>query len=271
MSNFIPPNSLSLDVKPKQQRRIAIQGFSGVGKTTSAITARNPVVLDIDNSVDEINCRAAGKNLNEVIVVPFYSRAFLDTVKPRTNIRDAFIKWLEDNINKFSEEQTLVLDSWSRLQDSFDQQTTLEPVISKRGEVDAFAFWALKQQYSRDVLSIIRTAKCDVIVIMHEIQETDDNGKPTGKVMPLMSGKFVNKLGSYFTDFYRQIAIDKECTEALATKLGLTIQQLKSYCDSCKTNTLRLWQIESSSIANCKSKLLDMPRFIPANCSVFYK
>lgn len=268
---FIPPNTTTLDKKPFSQKRVAIQGWGGTSKTTAALTFPNPTIADIDNSVSETNALCAGRKMEEVVCIPFHSREFVDTIKKGINRRDAFKQWLETNINKFEPDQTFILDSWTALLDEFYK--AWQPVITKRGEVDDFAFWELLQEYSQEILTLLRQAPCDVVVIFHEIIETDDKGRPTGKATPLMQGKFVNKLSGYFTDWFRAIGVErKPGDEQMPKNLGITMEQWNKFCameSPVKSQTLYLWQTATGNVANCKTKLIGLPRFVPAGYDVF--
>lgn len=265
---YIPDKAKTLDTKTDLQLRIALQGYGGTGKTTSALTFPNPVVLDIDNSADKHNTQAVGIDTKNVHVLPFYDQSFLDEIKPRGNLRDVFRTWIEKHASLFAPEQTLVLDSWTFLQDAFDKQTDLEPVYTKKGEIDEFAFWARKQDYARDILNALQRVKCNVIVIFHETVERDNNGRLTGKVTPLMQGRFADKLLNYFTYWFRQIAMEKSIEEKLAKDMQITVEALKRICDFSTNNSMYTWQTQTTTIANCKSKI-PFQRFVPAHYKIF--
>lgn len=267
---YKPEHTLTLDKKPFVQKRIALQGWGGTSKTTAALTFPNPCVLDFDNSVSETNALCAGRALADVSVIPFYDQSFVEKCGSK-NRRDAFKNWLPKNITKFQPDQTLVLDSWTALLDEFYK--AWQPVMTKRGEIDEFAFWDMLQEFAQDTLSTLRQAPCDVIVIFHEVIETDDKGKPTGKATPLMQGKFVNKLSGYFTDWFRSIGVErKPDDEQMPKNLGITSEQWKRFCameSPIRSNTLYMWQTATGNVANCKTKLIGLPRFVPAGYDVF--
>lgn len=266
---YTPPNAIPLNEKINQQRRVAIQGWGGTGKTTAALTFPNPVVLDFDNSVDPVNATCAGRKLEEIYVVPFYQQAFIDTIKRGSNRRDVFKSWLEQNVHKFETNQTLVLDSWTALQDEFDKAWI--PVMTKRGELDEFAFWEAKQDYAREILTLLRQAVCNSVVIFHEVMETDDKGRATGKATPLMQGKFVNKLSGYFTDWVRAIAVDRSSKPEFIKSLDLTPEQwadILAFDSPIKSKTIYLWQTVSGNVANCKTKTLGLHPFVVAHANM---
>lgn len=263
---FIPQDVISLDKKPFVQKRVAIQGWGGTGKTTAALTFPNPLVLDIDNSVNEANATCAGKELKDIHVVPFYDGKFVGD----KNRRDFIKNWIEANVRKLEPDQTVILDSWTALQDEFDK--AWKPVYTKRGELDEFAFWEAKQDYAREILTFFRQAPCDVVVIFHEVIETDDKGRPTGKATPLMQGKFVNKLSGYFTDWFRAIGVDRRSDANFVKALNLTPEQWQKFLampTPVASSTIYLWQTTTGNVANCKTKLLGLPTFVPARYNVF--
>lgn len=274
----IIPNLEPLSQETSKTFRVALQGAGGTGKTTSAVTAPNPVFADIDNSLDKHNADAAGVDISKIQRIPFYRSDFLKSVGGQNsgqqpNIRDAFKRWLTENISKFEPEQTFVLDSWTFLQDAFDRQGTIEPYYNSYGKEDTLAFWAEKQDYSALILNLLQSARCNVVVIFHEVSEYDDKGRPTGKVTPMMQGKFAHRLQNYFPYWFRQIGMgkiaDTEAQKKEASLMGITHNQFKRLQDSCpKTQSFYAWQVATTAVATCKTKI-PFPRFIPSTFDVF--
>lgn len=258
---YIPKEAI--DIKETSHLfRIGIQGAPKTGKTWAALTFPNPVVLDFDN-----NLRGFSEVYPEkkILSIPFWKPEFCDSIAPRTrlptgaptpaNRRDALRVWLDKNITKFQPGQTVIWDSFTRGQDGFDQQQDLEPQYTKGGTIDEFAFWRLKQEYTRDILNWLNTANCDVIVIFHETGERNAAGLLTGKLKPMMEGKFCDKLAGYFTDWFRQVVVEEEDKDNKGNVIGKT----RHY----------YWQTKGDNIANCGTSLrkLDIKNpkgFVPA-------
>lgn len=254
---YTPPNTITLDKKPFNQIRLGLQGYPKRGKTTSSLTFPGPVVADFDNNVDEANAVAAGKTMSQITIVPFYSAEFCDKIANRikphfpSNKRDAFLRWLSSEGYKLEHDQTLIIDSWTMLQRAFDVQQSLTPTITKTGEEDVYAFWERKLEYSESVCDILQSLKCHVVVTIHETVERNAKGHITGKMRPLMSGQFRDKLSGQFTNYFRQHAIAKK--DDKGNVIG----------------TQYLWQIHPDDIADCGTKLIGLPMFVPATYDVF--
>lgn len=210
---YIPSYAKSIKDEDVTQFRILLQGAAGTGKTWAATTFPNPLFLNFDRGLGA----HAGKDILEI---PFYDDKFINEVlkvpndkdkniiKPdrRPNRRDALRKFLQNEGSKFQSNQTLILDSWTAVQNSFDIQTRYEPSFNFKGQEDGFAFWQQKIEYSAEVCGeILKSLPCNVIVICHEFQEVDENNKATGKFEPLMQGGFKKQLASHFSDVYRAI------------------------------------------------------------------
>ena len=135
--------------------------------------------------------------LNANFTEPDFCKSLVKPTGPRSNRRDAFKKWLQIEAIKLQPEQTLVVDSWTRLQDAFDEQKELEPVTTKTGEIVVFDFWACKQDYAKEILNTLSDLRCHIVVTFHEVELTDETGKIlNGRVIPLMQGKFCQKYSS---------------------------------------------------------------------------
>lgn len=247
---YIPPNSQKLSDMEVPKIMLGLQGASGTGKTYSGLTYTDITVADFDNNL------AAHKHRTDVVRMNFFDDTWLRKNFPscckdskqkdiKYPARDSFKLWLQENGPKFEPGQVLFLDSWSALQDAFDLQTGLEPVFTATGKVDDFAFWALKVDYAQEILSLLRSCKCHVIISFHEQDQRDASGTLIGKVEPLMQGKFVKKLGMYFTDWFR-----------------CTVESVVDPADRKKIigNTFK-WQTKSTGEVNLKSRL-DLPMFI---------
>ena len=249
--------------------RLALQSAPGKGKTWSALTFPYPLVLNFDNNLQAF---AGRKDIQQV---PFYDDTFVDKLMPRTklknnqptprpNRKDAILKWLEEHAAKMEDDQTLILDSWSRVQDGFDAQAEAIPIRTASGDVDGFAFWKDKQIFSRQVCEILGTLKCNVVVTFHEQFETDDAGKILfNKVKPLQQGKFMNKLPSYFSDWFRCLFFAKGTDLSKETQLHPLLKEMGEKV--VLENDLGLWQTKSDLVSDCKSRIPGCPQFIRAH------
>lgn len=240
---YIPPEAQKLSDITIPQIRIALQGHSGTGKTYSGLTFPNVTVCDFDGNLVAYKHRTDVNRLafcNDKWCRDTFPKIATDKIKYAA--RNCFKHWLEENIEKFEPDQTLFIDSWTSLQDAFDLQTHLEPVFTSRGQIDEYAFWDLKIEYSREILTLLKEGRCHVVVSFHEQDTRDSSGALSGKIEPLMQGKFQKKLGLYFTDWVRC------CVESV---MDTTDKKLI-------TGNKFYWLTKSTSEVNLKTRL-DLP------------
>jgi hypothetical protein len=217
---YIPKNTDTLKDKQQPQIRLLLQGWPGTGKTHAALTFPNPYVLDFDNNLQAYY----GKDIPNY---PIWNSEFVTKTlsfpptKPgaQPNRRDAALKFLREEATKFTPDQTLIVDSWSRLQAAIDAQNEMEPKITKEGKIDDFHFWKQKLDYSREFMQLLCSVKCHVIVTVHEIAERDPkSGALLDKVRPLQQGKFLAELASYFTYVFRAVTEEQKDTTGKVVK-----------------------------------------------------
>lgn len=175
---------------------IALIGAPGSGKTTSCLTFPNPIFYDFDHKLP------AGTSS-----IPVWDPAWVNSYAKATlnipNRRDAFKKHLRTNHALFTPEQTLVIDSWTIMQNAFDQQT--QPEEDMADKPNPFSFWKRKAQYSVEIMEMLKACKCKVVVTFHETVERDAEGELTGKLRPVMDGSFKDQLLGHFTDVWRML------------------------------------------------------------------
>lgn len=256
----IPTSAKSLKDQTVKQIRLGLQGPPGSGKTTSALTFPNPLVLNFDKGLSEFT----GRDIPEIpfwdadFVMEYEGKKFKPT-KPGAmpNRRDAFLFFLHNEAMKMTEEQTLVIDSWTSMQTAFDQQQELEPKVTRDGKVDDFAFWAAKIDFSEKVMTYICSVKCHVVVLFHEIQVRDPRtGQLLDKIQPLMQGKFVAQLKRFFPYYYRMLVEEKK------NNIGQVV------------GSTYYWQVRSDNNFDAKTGLKNLPADVfkvEANYSVFEK
>jgi len=256
---YIPTKSQNLKEIDFVQIRLGLLGESGTGKTFSALTFPNPVVADFDGGLVAHQGR-------DIIAIPFHEHDWVKDA-PRGKIthpnggpnrRDAFLEWLKTEAVKLEKDQTLVLDSWTTLQDAFDAQTDLEPAVNNDGKIDSYVFWERKIDFSKQVMTSLKGLKCHVVVTFHESKVRDPKtGQLMDKIAPLMQGKFVASLMLHFTDFFRCHAKDKIKLDANKKPVldELTGKQVVE-------DTIFLWQCKSDSSVNCKTRMHDAPMFL---------
>lgn len=259
---FIPSNFVTNDTKTRGLIKLGLMGAPGSGKSTAAATFPNTLYVDFDNKMPRIDglkslpfwntdwCKEECKKLT--IPLPGVS-----TGKPNDiNRKELFRAWLGRNGVLFKPEQTLVVDSWSGLQDCFDYQTrTYEKKFNSKAEEDKFKFWGDKIEYASETSQLLKNANCNVVTIFHETTERDDEGRPVG-VLPLMQGKFADRLQSFYTDWFRQIA-----TQDVKVVGGKEIASKTEY----------VWQIRPGKKCNCSTTLKTELSEVPASYESFLK
>src|SRR5256885_4469890 len=131
MSNlYIPASSISLKEKISSKIILGIQGEPGTGKSESATTFPNPIFANADGEEDLF----VGRDIPQIPLYDYdwvvnYCDGKFKPTKPKAqpNRRDALINFLQEDALKLTVEQTLVLDSWTRIQTHFDQQQEIDP------------------------------------------------------------------------------------------------------------------------------------------------
>lgn len=237
------------------QIRLGLQGSPGEGKTWSALrTTPNPIIANFDNKL------LAHQGL-DIPILPFNDTNFLKEVLGLDSSRgsaghEGLRKWLNGkDALSLTEQQTLVIDSWTSVCNSHDVWWNKNPAYSKGGELDKWVEYKQLKAFAQDITGALKQLKCHVIVICHETIERDEEGRATGKLKPLMTGQFADQLAAQFTDWYRQIAIPK------LDKSGKEVLVNTNY--KLKENVEYFWQIQSdnlftacTSLAGVKNKFV---------------
>lgn len=274
---YTSPYTRNLKDQAVSQLRVGIQGIQGIGKTWSALTFPNPTVLNLDRGL----VSRIGENLNEI---PLYDGKFVNEemkvpnnndkniIDParHPNRRDAVRRFLHLEGPKYKKGQTLILDSWTSLQNNFDFQQEYEPKYTIKGDIDGFAFWAAKLKYSTEIAEMLKTLEADVVVCIHESFERNEKDQITG-IGPLMQGKFRDQFSCHFTDWYRQVCWS--LTDSRINKAEMEI--IKQYPNCIKNGMCYIWQVIKDEIfLSCKNHMKKLPegvRYLPADYSIIKK
>jgi hypothetical protein len=282
---YYPPNCKTLaDMSVKQQIRLGIQGAPGVGKTTSALTFPNPMVLNLDRGLSGHIGRA------DVIEIPFYDvhwvRTWLKKLSyNKSELKDALIQWIESECMRISPEQTLIIDGNTGLANAYHNwwDANRNSFLTSRGVVDELAEWSVKKKFFGQIMEALKTLKCDVVYICHEAEQRDKVpvGSPvsySGKLKPLLSGGFVDELASHFTDWFRQHSAaipndENEIKEELIQKnWKMSKQDFLTWCKSFPNGTIYYWQTVGDNVFDAKnSSLTNAPRYVPSSYSTYMK
>jgi hypothetical protein len=264
------------DFKPI--KHILIGGMPGTGKTVSAATAPNITWLaletgifqqaDIIKQVHNIDIRDASK----FKVVPFYKYDFYtkylkdERIEPQHpknnqsvwNIHDPVLHWVKTYAKDIPNDGTLVMDSWSALQEKFDEFYEHHPKMTKTGDIDDYYFWERKIVYAEALSSALESLDCNVIVLCHEAQERDKvSGKLLDKLQPLMQGKFVAKMKRYYSYCIRSMVVERKDAKGNPIINSTTQRVEVDY----------MWQVSSDAKFDAKCATPNLPMLVPAKWS----
>lgn len=191
-----------------------IQGEPSSGKTHAALSFPNPIVLDFDRKLPALNPWTNKPVPN----IPFWDAAFIHKImgtSPPTwcNRRDALLRWLRVEGPKIPADYTLIIDSWTRIQNNFDlhaeEPLNQIPYKTKEGDYDKFKFYGHKVIYSTQVMEAFKALSCLVVITFHEQAARDDKGRLTGKYKPLQDGQFKDQLAGHMAVLMRQVNPDR--------------------------------------------------------------
>lgn len=229
---YMPEGTVNTSqTRASRTKRLLLVGAAGSGKSWSAVTFPNPFILDYDNNLQHDYFRDLA-----MPTIPCYDVSATREIKIKErkviDPREWIIQWLAVEGKKFSEQQTIILDSLTGLSDIVRILYEKEVPTSKSGHDDKYWFWRMWAAYFRELFSAVRDLPCNVVVIMHENEMRDSETNRVTSVKPLIQGQeFSPRIPSFFTDVYRQIAIPKE-----------NLMQLKPGMKSAITYW---WQIKS--------------------------
>jgi hypothetical protein len=262
---YIPKIAVSLEtITTKQQIRLGIQGAPKTGKTYASTSFPNPVFINLDRGLGA----HSGKPIHEI---PVWDKKIV------TDAKTFLESFLNTEALELSHEQTLVLDGNTGIENAFNAWSVAHPVYSKGGATDDFAKWRQKIEFYGNIIESLKRLRCNTIYICHEIPDRDSKGELNGKLRPLLTGQFADQLASHFTDWVRQLCVDKKSLRdngnhenwGLSNKEDFTKIIFPLFPDS---DSIYYWQLQPDSLCNCAtSSLIRPPRYIPALYGSFIK
>lgn len=251
---YIPDYSEKLSDMKGSPYRIGIQGAAGTGKTWAALTFPNPVVLNLDNKL------GAHLHRTDILNIKFHDNDFIKKLAEKfgmsykvgttgvnnqvVNRFNVFFAWINAELQKFTSDQTVIVDSATMLSNAYDAFAEVTPEMSKKtGEINTQELWGRKLKLFRQLFEAFKSTQATLIVIFHESREINIDGIPTGKYNALMTGSTREYLGQHFTDWYRQTA-ENEIDPVTKKPTG---------------NVNYWWQVKPNDACNCFSSV---PRII---------
>lgn len=236
---YTPANAI-LELPSYSNLIVGIEGFGGTGKTAAALTFPNPIIAVFEKP--DLEGLLSLEHLRGVkpAILPFYSKEWLDLNKfPRFEAprpatfraydpAGSFKTWLGGEGLKLTNQQTLVVDNWTRLSERYDEVNWGYDTITGRGEVDFRAPWDRKLSFQEELTNALIALNCNVVMIFHEIEARDKvTGEATGKLMPLSQGQFVMKLKTYYPNFFRAHVLEEKNAEGKYTGKRQFVWQVK--------------------------------------------
>lgn len=210
---------------------ILIVGAPFTGKSTAAATFPNAVFLDFDHKAPQ-----------NTTTIPFWSADFCDKLAARKNPnhtpnqKDALINYLKrhvitpDPAQRIPLDTTLILDSMTKLEEGIHLQIQQEGIpIGKGGQPDGFHLWKIKIDYLNSLFAMMQAWPGTFICIMHETPEYNESGGQTGRIKPLLSGSYADKIGSKFTCMFRQRVIAATSNPPSPTQYVWDVQPTRAF------------------------------------------
>lgn len=159
---ILNPNQLTFEDK---KFSMILYGAPGVGKTTLALSAPNPVLIDFDKGVS----RVKAYHRKPTIVCETYEEVLKDIASPDIRSFDTIIV---DTGGSF----VTYLQDWAMREN---------PAVNKQknGAISLKGFGAVKQEFIRFTNYVRTTLNKNIIYIFHSDEQKDKDGNPQQRLL----------------------------------------------------------------------------------------
>lgn len=145
------PNEL---INENQKIRMLIAGYPGIGKTTLALSAPKPLLIDVDLGINRVMASARK-----------------DFIQPNN-----YEELLEDLKGDLSEYETLVIDTGGKLLELMKNYVIKKDVknAKKDGSLSLQGYGAVAREFTKFMDNCYYTLRKNIVIVFHAVEEKDD-------------------------------------------------------------------------------------------------
>ena len=145
------PNEL---ISENQKIRMLIAGYPGIGKTTLALSAPKPLLIDVDLGINRVMASARK-----------------DFIQPNN-----YEELLEDLKGDLSDYETLVIDTGGKLLELMKNYVIKNDVknAKKDGSLSLQGYGAVAREFSRFMDNCYYNLRKNIVIVFHAVEEKDE-------------------------------------------------------------------------------------------------
>ena len=145
------PNEL---INENQKIRMLIAGYPGIGKTTLALSAPKPLLVDVDLGINRVMASARK-----------------DFIQP-----NSYEELLEDLKGDLSDYETLVIDTGGKLLELMKNYVIKNDVknAKKDGSLSLQGYGAVAREFSRFMDNCYYNLRKNIVIVFHAVEEKDE-------------------------------------------------------------------------------------------------
>ncbi len=145
------PNEL---INENQKIRMLIAGYPGIGKTTLALSAPKPLLVDVDLGINRVMASARK-----------------DFIQP-----NSYEELIEDLKGDLSDYETLVIDTGGKLLELMKNYVIKQDVknAKKDGSLSLQGYGAVAREFSRFMDNCYYNLRKNIVIVFHAVEEKDE-------------------------------------------------------------------------------------------------
>lgn len=145
------PNEL---INENQKIRMLIAGYPGIGKTTLALSAPKPLLVDVDLGINRVMASARK-----------------DFIQP-----NSYEELIEDLKGDLSDYETLVIDTGGKLLELMKNYVIKNDVknAKKDGSLSLQGYGAVAREFSRFMDNCYYNLRKNIVIVFHAVEEKDE-------------------------------------------------------------------------------------------------